>query len=345
MRRPMTPTATNLLGLVKHMIGNEYAYLGESFGRPGPDTLPWVEDDSIWEGADMWATADESSEDLIALYRRACEHGDKTIDELDLDAPASVAHWPEERRHTTLAVLMIRMVSQKPRNTPGMPTSSANSSMDGPTTTTRPTQQRGSNIAPSPSRRGCTQVGLTLMSPVESFGAPRWRQRLQMSFSAAARCDQLLVAVDGVNDVDVAGRLLGDVAGDRTEHSGGALDAPVANHDHRCFETCGLFAQRGCGSLITTAWVTGVFAFNSPASALSNSSATPTESMCHDSDPPPRTSWLVLRVIDVTMCSGRLKNAAISAAATAAFFAVALPSTPTMISFTMPPKLVVRRSR
>jgi len=34
MRRPMTPTATNLLGLVKHMTGNEYAYLGESFGRP-----------------------------------------------------------------------------------------------------------------------------------------------------------------------------------------------------------------------------------------------------------------------------------------------------------------------
>ena len=112
MRRPMTPTATNLLGLVKHLTGNEYAYLGESFGRPGPDTLPWVEDGSIWDGADMWATADESSEDLIALYRRACEHGDKTIAELDLDAPASVAHWPEERRNTTLGVLLIRMVSE-----------------------------------------------------------------------------------------------------------------------------------------------------------------------------------------------------------------------------------------
>ena len=59
MRRPMTPTATNLLGLVKHMTGTEY-----------------------------------------------------TIDELDLDAPASVAHWPEERRQTTLDVLLIRMVSE-----------------------------------------------------------------------------------------------------------------------------------------------------------------------------------------------------------------------------------------
>ena len=29
IRRPMTPTATNLLGLVKHLAGIELAYLGE----------------------------------------------------------------------------------------------------------------------------------------------------------------------------------------------------------------------------------------------------------------------------------------------------------------------------
>jgi Protein of unknown function (DUF664) len=60
MRRPMTPTGTNLLGLVKHLAGLEYGYLGKSFKRPPPETLPWVEDGSIWEGADMWATPDES---------------------------------------------------------------------------------------------------------------------------------------------------------------------------------------------------------------------------------------------------------------------------------------------
>jgi hypothetical protein len=110
MRRPMTPTGTNLLGLVKHLAGNEYVYLTESFGRPVPDRMSWVEDGSVWDGADMWATADESSEELIALYGRACARGDATIEELDLDAPASVAHWPEERRATTLGVLLIRMV-------------------------------------------------------------------------------------------------------------------------------------------------------------------------------------------------------------------------------------------
>ena len=56
-RRPMTPTGTNLLGLVKHLAGLEYGYLGESFGRPAPETMCWIEDGSIWQGADMWAKA------------------------------------------------------------------------------------------------------------------------------------------------------------------------------------------------------------------------------------------------------------------------------------------------
>ena len=60
----------------------------------------------------MWATADESSEYVIGLYRRACAHGDRTIDELDLDSAGSVAHWPPERRATTLGVLLIRMLAE-----------------------------------------------------------------------------------------------------------------------------------------------------------------------------------------------------------------------------------------
>ncbi|RNL62573.1 DinB family protein [Nocardioides marmoriginsengisoli] len=111
-RRPMTASGTNLLGLVKHMTGNEHVYLGEAFGRTPPDVLPWVADGSIWDGADMWATAEESREHLIALYERACAHGDATLAALDLDAVGSVPHWPEERRATTLGVLLIRMVSE-----------------------------------------------------------------------------------------------------------------------------------------------------------------------------------------------------------------------------------------
>jgi hypothetical protein len=111
-RRPMTPTGTNLLGLVKHLAGLEYLYLGESFGYPALESMSWIEDGSIWQGADMWATPDESIEYITGLYRRACAHADGVIAALDLDAPGSVAHWPEDRRDTTMGVLLIRMVAE-----------------------------------------------------------------------------------------------------------------------------------------------------------------------------------------------------------------------------------------
>jgi hypothetical protein len=111
-RRPLVPSGTNLLGLVKHLSGLEYTYLGESFGRAPEEELAWVEDQSIWEGADMWALPSESSDYLIGLYQRACAFADETISELDLDTPGEVAHWPEDGRKTTLGVLLIRMVDE-----------------------------------------------------------------------------------------------------------------------------------------------------------------------------------------------------------------------------------------
>ena len=111
-RRPMTPTGTNLLGLVKHLAGVEYANFGESFGHPAPESIPWYEDGSVWQGADMWARPEESSEYIIGLYRRACAHADGVIAGLDLEAPGLVSHWPAGRRETTLGVMLIRMVSE-----------------------------------------------------------------------------------------------------------------------------------------------------------------------------------------------------------------------------------------
>ena len=58
IRRPVTPTGTNLLGLVKHLAGNEFGYLGDSVGRPAPVKLPWYEDESVWDGADIQSAAD-----------------------------------------------------------------------------------------------------------------------------------------------------------------------------------------------------------------------------------------------------------------------------------------------
>ena len=65
VRRPLTVTGTNLLGLVKHLATWEARYLGEVFDRPFPEPLPrWdVEAERL---ADMWATEHESRSDVEA---------------------------------------------------------------------------------------------------------------------------------------------------------------------------------------------------------------------------------------------------------------------------------------
>jgi Protein of unknown function (DUF664) len=109
-RRPMTATGTNLLGLIKHLTGVEFVYFGDSFGRPMTQTMPCAVDGSIWDGADMWATPEETTEYITGMYREAWAHSDQTIASLDLNAPGSVPHWPADRRDTTLGVLLIRVL-------------------------------------------------------------------------------------------------------------------------------------------------------------------------------------------------------------------------------------------
>ena len=56
IRRPLTPTGTNLLGLIKHLATWEARYFGEVFGRPFPEALPrW--DDEAAGGTDPRSTA------------------------------------------------------------------------------------------------------------------------------------------------------------------------------------------------------------------------------------------------------------------------------------------------
>lgn len=96
VRRPLTGTGTNLLGLVKHLSISEARYLGEVFDRPFPEPLPrW--DDESQRGADMWATEHETRAEIIDRYRRVWAHADATIDALPIDAPGHVPWWPRPK--------------------------------------------------------------------------------------------------------------------------------------------------------------------------------------------------------------------------------------------------------
>jgi uncharacterized damage-inducible protein DinB len=115
IRRPLTPTGTNLLGLVKHMACVEAGYFGDTFGRPFGEALPWDSADDDPNG-DMWATADESREQLLGLHQRAAAHADATIEALPLDAVGSVAWWPEDRRQTTLHFILVHVIAEANRH-------------------------------------------------------------------------------------------------------------------------------------------------------------------------------------------------------------------------------------
>jgi uncharacterized damage-inducible protein DinB len=110
VRRPLVPSGTNLLGVMKHLTGVELGYLGTSVGRPPPVVLPWEEDGSIWDSADMWATADQSRDYLLDLYRTATRHSDESLATLPLDAPAHVAWWSEGKRDTTFGHVVVRVL-------------------------------------------------------------------------------------------------------------------------------------------------------------------------------------------------------------------------------------------
>lgn len=115
IRRPLTPTGTNLLGLVKHVASVEFGYFGDTFGRPPDEPLPWFDEDAE-PNADMWATAEESRGDIVGLYHRAWAHSDATINTLALDAVGHVPHWPSERSEVTLHRILVHMLAETDRH-------------------------------------------------------------------------------------------------------------------------------------------------------------------------------------------------------------------------------------
>lgn len=114
-RRPLVPTGTNLLGLVKHLAAVELGYLGDTFGRPGELAQLWADLDTD-PLADMWVPAEESRDEVLALYHLAWEHGDATITALPLDAPGRVPWWPEERAAVTLHQVLVHLVAETHRH-------------------------------------------------------------------------------------------------------------------------------------------------------------------------------------------------------------------------------------
>jgi hypothetical protein len=113
IRRPLVPSGTNLLGLVKHLTVVELEMFGRVFGRPWDGPMPFDEADPQ---SDMFAVPGESREYLAGLYRQAWAHTDATVEALPLDATGHVPWWPAGRNEVTLHHALVRMATETARH-------------------------------------------------------------------------------------------------------------------------------------------------------------------------------------------------------------------------------------
>lgn len=118
LRLPRTPTGTNLLGIVKHMVNVEIGYFGDTFGRVWPTPEERVRESAfdVDPQADWYATEDETAAGMIDLYRRVAAFGDATIEELPLDAIGRVPWWPAERATVTLGQIVVHVLTDLARH-------------------------------------------------------------------------------------------------------------------------------------------------------------------------------------------------------------------------------------
>ncbi|MDX8030429.1 DinB family protein [Lentzea sp. BCCO 10_0856] len=108
VRRPVTPTGTNLLRLVKHAAGVELNYFGRVFDRPFPDPPLWSTADAS-PASDMYAELEESRASVVDFYARVREFADATIAALPVDAPGLVTWWSPGRREVTLRQVLVQV--------------------------------------------------------------------------------------------------------------------------------------------------------------------------------------------------------------------------------------------
>ena len=111
VRRPLTPTGTNLLGLVKHVAFTQLGYLTEVFGRP-----PGLDYPEIAAHDDMWAKPAETRQDVLGWFAHSCARADETVAELDLAAEGFVPWWGPERGHVTLQRVLVHLVAEVARH-------------------------------------------------------------------------------------------------------------------------------------------------------------------------------------------------------------------------------------
>ncbi|MGW7406468.1 DinB family protein [Streptomyces sp. NPDC054833] len=108
LRRPITPSGTNLLGLVKHLASVEYGWFVETFG--GEVEPLWFDP---YADEDMTVGPGETTRRITDFYGRARAAADRVITELSLDDLGRPA-WRDHP--VSLRWVLVHMIEETARH-------------------------------------------------------------------------------------------------------------------------------------------------------------------------------------------------------------------------------------
>ncbi|MGA7204734.1 MAG: DinB family protein [Specibacter sp.] len=108
IRHPMVPSGTSLLGLVKHLASVEYGWFCSTFGR---ETEPLPDIDADPE-ADMRAADNETTQDILDFYQRACAAADEVITAVGLEETGT--SW--DGKEVSMRWVLLHMVEETARH-------------------------------------------------------------------------------------------------------------------------------------------------------------------------------------------------------------------------------------
>ena len=109
LRRPMVPSGTSLLGLVKHLAYVEIGWFQEKVGDQAVQ-YPFDESDP---DADFRIEEGETSEQVFAFYREACARSREVLEAVDLDA---LIPSPKRYRDYNVRWVVVHMIEETARH-------------------------------------------------------------------------------------------------------------------------------------------------------------------------------------------------------------------------------------
>ena len=113
LRRPMTPSGTTMLGLVKHLAAVEYGWFCQTFGRPTEPKVEALEESEKTDPDSDWRVdPDESTADILAFYGRARAAADRAVEETGLDTTGT--SW--SGRTVSMRWVLVHMLEEVARH-------------------------------------------------------------------------------------------------------------------------------------------------------------------------------------------------------------------------------------